>query len=102
VTRAQIIAEHEAPHMTTQELTQAASQIAGGMLAALYGKSGTPSDEALAHIARVSVQIARKIEEEARARPKGGIGENWRSVAIHTDPVAVGDEPVKHVARPLV
>ena len=67
----------KAPNMTTQELTQAASQIAGGMVAAIYGKSGTPLDEAVANIAHVSVQIARKIEEEARSRPRGGAGENW-------------------------
>ena len=63
--------------MTTQELTQAASQIAGGMLTGIYEKSGPLSNEVLADIARVSVQLARKIEEEARSRPRGGAGENW-------------------------
>lgn len=63
--------------MTTQELTHAASQIAGGMLAAVYGNSAMLSSEALADIARVSVQLARKIEEEARTRPRGGAAENW-------------------------
>jgi hypothetical protein len=67
----------KAPNMTTQELTQAASQIAGGILAAVYGKSGAPSEEALANIARVSVQIARKIEEEARSRPRAEAAQNW-------------------------
>ena len=51
--------------MTTQELTQSASRIAGAMLASVPQPLKLTTEE-LSNIARLSVQIVRKIEEEAR------------------------------------
>jgi hypothetical protein len=51
--------------MITQELVQAASHIASGMIATEYAK-GEVSQEALAAIVRISVRLAREIEVAAR------------------------------------
>ncbi|MGB6451249.1 MAG: hypothetical protein WBE92_10900 [Steroidobacteraceae bacterium] len=51
--------------MTTQELVQAASQIAGAMAGAAYASSARLSPEAITAIVRTSVQITREIEKAA-------------------------------------
>lgn len=52
--------------MTTQELAHAASHIAGGMVSSVYRHEESLTKEAMNEIARLSVQLARRIEEEAR------------------------------------
>ncbi|MGH8217248.1 MAG: hypothetical protein ACREUT_01570 [Steroidobacteraceae bacterium] len=53
--------------MTTQELVQAASRIASGMVGASYAaQPGALPADVVDGIARLSVQIARRIEELAR------------------------------------
>jgi len=52
--------------MSTEELIQAASHIAGPMAGAAYGSSTRLSSEAIAAIVRTSVQIVREIEKAAK------------------------------------
>jgi len=54
--------------MTTQELVQAASHIAGGMMGVTYApQQGALSADVVDSIARLSIQIVRRIEELARS-----------------------------------
>ncbi len=54
--------------MTTQELVQAASHIAGAMAGAAYASSTRLSPEAIAAIAQTSVQITREIEKVVKTQ----------------------------------
>jgi hypothetical protein len=53
--------------MNTPEMVQAASRVASGMAGAAYtAHQGALSAEVMGSIVRLSFQIVRKIEEEAR------------------------------------
>jgi hypothetical protein len=52
--------------MSTEELVQAAAQIAGAMAGAAYASSARLSPEAMTAIVRTSVQMAREIEKAAQ------------------------------------
>ncbi|MGB6451089.1 MAG: hypothetical protein WBE92_10095 [Steroidobacteraceae bacterium] len=54
--------------MTTQELVQAASHIAGAMAGAAYASSARLSAEAITAIVQTSVQITREIEKVVNAQ----------------------------------
>jgi hypothetical protein len=56
--------------METRELVSAASAIAGHLAARVF-ETGNIAPGKIQEIARTSVQIAREIEKEIRATPRG-------------------------------